>query len=566
MIFQEGQILQSEYRLLHKRGASGQAEVWQAEDRRGRLVAIKAFREGNQERLHRESELLRRLRHPCLPDWIDFFLTESGPCTVLDWVQGVSLEEHLRRDSLLEVQKEAVLVQLAEVLAYLHEQRVTHRDLKPDNVMLTPEFWLSPQQLGTVKLIDLGIAVEAGNRRPLTMEQRVGNPWLAGSPRGPGSLPYMAPEMLEISPDRPEERADPRLDIFAFGVLGWMLFTGKHPTGLAWVESDAEVFRRLYRETLHRQRPWPEGVPGRFEGILLRCLQMERDARIADGRELLTWIQDSLKNTTTHEQPAGSSSIPSIPIPGPPGEESGTRRATPTPQPAQLAPAEPPGAPPLAVSPSLPVADPTSQREGTRGSPLPVVPRLSPGDPPRQEQETPPESSVAPRGVPWSWVAGGLGILVLAGVGLMAKEGWLTPETPSVSAPSPPAVSSPWSLLTGFPPVVSGGASGGASSPAPVASAPRRCPGGCGIWEICLQGRCDLAAKSRSLATCRISLPAGQGMAPYYDDEWLKGKPVGRLRDGFKLGSVRFHHERVLRVAVKGNEDHYLSPDVVICD
>jgi hypothetical protein len=55
-------------------------------------------------------------------------------------------------------------------------------------------------------------------------------------------------------------------------------------------------------------------------------------------------------------------------------------------------------------------------------------------------------------------------------------------------------------------------------------------------------------------------------MAPYYDDEWLKGKPAGKLRDGFKLGSVRFHHERVLRVAVKGSEDHFLSPDVVICD
>jgi serine/threonine protein kinase len=562
MTLREGLVLQNEYRLLHRRSESGQAEVWQAEDRQGRLVAVKAFLKGNPERLRRESELLRRLTYPCLPGWVDFFLTGAGPCLILDWVQGVSLEERLRsREPLSEEQKEAVLVQLAETLAFLHGQRVTHRDLKPDNVMLTPRFWSSPQQLGTVKLLDLGIAVEAGNPRPLTAEQQVGAPERTSPRLGPGTLRYMAPEMLEISPEEREGRADPRLDVFAFGVLGWVLFTGKHPTEIPPEERDPEVFRRFYQDVLRLQGSWPERPPGRFAGILPRCLQVEREKRSANGSALLALVREVFGDTTTSEEPLPPPARPPnlAPVPGPPSEPPG-RTPTPTPPPAPVTPLPPSPGPPPAVSPVAPAAAPGSPQEVTLESPRLVTPGATelPGAPsgPRSTR----------RGVPLAAVAVVLGVLVLAGGVLMASE-LLSEPTGATGASSPPGVSSPRASLPVAPPAVSVGPSAGSSSPAPVTSAaPHGCPGGCGIWEVCLRGRCDPAAKHRSLVTCRIALPPGQTWAFYYDDEWLKGAPAGKLRDGFKLGSVRFHHERVLRAAVKGDGDHFLSPAVVSCE
>ena len=311
-----GQVLQHTYTVLREVGQGGQASVWEVRDARGRLLALKSTTRGNPERLRRESELLKRLKHPCLPGWSDFFLLRSGePCLVFELIQGVSLREVLSRElrGLTDHHKEQLLLQLALVLDFIHQRRVVHRDLQPENVLLTPDFWETPGRVGTVKLIDLGIAAEEDNERSLTVDgwQEEAPGPLPAPRRGPGSAPYMAPEMLEIAPEQRAQRADPRIDVFALGVLGYGLFVGKHPVGVPVGQGAGEdVFRNAYSVARTRASSWPAERPaGRLANVLLRCIQVERQERWRDGGEVLRELQEALGQTLTQEPAAEAPAV-----------------------------------------------------------------------------------------------------------------------------------------------------------------------------------------------------------------------------------------------------------------
>ncbi|NJN15763.1 MAG: protein kinase [Oscillochloris sp.] len=211
-------VLQNRYELTKKLGQGGMGAVYLAADRRLSTVrwAVKEMsdaqitspleRQQAGDAFKYEAELLARLSHPNLPRVTDHFTEDGKNYLVMEFVPGETLHAYAQREGyprpLPEVQGWAL--QLCDVLAYLHAQQppVIFRDLKPANVMITPE--------GQLKLIDFGIArlFKAGQTKDT---------------QAYGTMGYSAPEQYGRG------QTDARSDIYSLGVLLHHLLSGHDP-------------------------------------------------------------------------------------------------------------------------------------------------------------------------------------------------------------------------------------------------------------------------------------------------------------------------------------------------
>lgn len=212
-------VLQGRYIIEEKLGQGGMGAVYRARDLRLSTVTW-AIKEMSQAQItgplelqqaraafRHEAELLAGLSHPGLPRVVDHFEQDGKAYLVMEFVPGSSLLALAHREGLpfplLRVLDWAQ--QICEVLEYLHSRPspIIFRDLKPANVMLTPE--------GRIKLVDFGIA-------------RLFKPGKERDTQAFGTLGYSAPEQYGQS------QTDPRSDIYSFGVLLHQLLTGYDPT------------------------------------------------------------------------------------------------------------------------------------------------------------------------------------------------------------------------------------------------------------------------------------------------------------------------------------------------
>ncbi len=212
-------VLQNRYRILARVGGGGMGTVFQAEDLRlpGHLCAIKAFSPENLPQSDRawaltyfrqEAQMLATLDHPGLARVSNFFNEGEVWFLVMDWVDGQTLGDRLRSagGSLSPQDSVAIIDQLCDVLEYLHNQHppVIFRDLKPSNIMVTPE--------GQVKLIDFGTA-------------RFFKPEQTRDTVNLGTPGYAAPEQYGGI-----GQSDARADIYSLGVVFHEILTGHNPT------------------------------------------------------------------------------------------------------------------------------------------------------------------------------------------------------------------------------------------------------------------------------------------------------------------------------------------------
>jgi serine/threonine protein kinase len=216
---QPGELLQQRYRILQEIGGGGMGTVYLAEDTRlpGRYCAIKEMTPANLperdrqwaiQSFRQEAAMLATLSHPGLTTVTDFFFEGTNWYLVMDYVQGETLKDRLKRAGRKLPLAEALDIahQLCDVLIYLHTQDppVVFRDLKPDNVMLTPA--------GEVKLIDFGIA-------------RFFKPGQSQDTINLGTPGYAAPEQYGG-----RGQSDPRTDVYSLGALLHQMLTGYDPT------------------------------------------------------------------------------------------------------------------------------------------------------------------------------------------------------------------------------------------------------------------------------------------------------------------------------------------------
>lgn len=274
-------LLGPRYRLLRELGGGSMAVVYLAEDsRHGRQVAVKVLRPEYAatfaaERFFREIEIAARLQHPHIVPLLDSGEAGGLLYLVMPYIEGETLRDRLSRESTLPVREVIrILADVADALAYAHEKGVVHRDIKPDNILLAGRHAL---------VADFGVAkaIAAGNR----FEPDAGATDSAVLTQGLaiGTPAYMAPEQALAEPD-----LDQRVDLYALGVVGFELLTGKVPFEGPTTQSI------LAAQVLDAPPPVTEAradTPPALAVLIDRCLAKSREDRWQRADELVRQLE-----------------------------------------------------------------------------------------------------------------------------------------------------------------------------------------------------------------------------------------------------------------------------------
>jgi serine/threonine-protein kinase len=270
------EALADRYRLERELGQGGMATVYLAEDlKHRRKVALKVLRPElaatlGPERFLREIELAAKLQHPHILPLHDSGEAQGFLYYVMPFVDGENLRGRLNRRGELPI-NEAVrlLAEVADALSYAHSQGVVHRDIKPDNVLLSGRHAL---------VTDFGVAKavsEATGRQELTT---------AGIALGTPA--YMAPEQAAGDPN-----IDRRVDIYALGALGYELLTGTPPFTGQWPQEVLAAHITQPPEPITSRRPQVSAALG---GIIMTCLAKRPADRWQSADELVTQLEQQL--------------------------------------------------------------------------------------------------------------------------------------------------------------------------------------------------------------------------------------------------------------------------------
>jgi serine/threonine protein kinase len=253
------------YELIRRLGEGGMARVYLARDvRLGREVAVKvlepqlAERPGFRERFLREARVAASLDHPHIVPLYDFGESDSLLYLVMPYVSGGSLQDILKRAPLLMGEVVAYGSQIADALDYAHQRKVIHRDVKPANMLLHAD--------GRLMLSDFGLAKILDRSRPNVSR---GHPD-AGTPE------YMAPEQIE-------GHTDERSDVYALGVVLYLLLTGHLPfTGST---SSAVMDGHLYQLPNQPRQLNPAVTPA-IQAVVLQALAKRPQDRFQRAGDL----------------------------------------------------------------------------------------------------------------------------------------------------------------------------------------------------------------------------------------------------------------------------------------
>ena len=257
-------------------------EVYLAADPRlGRQVAIKVLNSqaaaagSSRERFLNEAQMAARLDHPNICILYEIGTDGDVDYLVMQRIHGETLSDRLARGE-REGHALDLTIQLTEALAYAHAHGVIHRDIKPQNVMVTPE--------GRVKLMDFGLA-KAPGRIDGADETRAA---LTAPGAFFGTLQYMSPEQLEGS------AADHRSDIFSLGMVIYQLFAVKHP--FAGVTTAATITAITSRSAPRLSETAPHAPRG-LDRVLAKALARVPAERYQSTADLLGDLRDVHRDT-----------------------------------------------------------------------------------------------------------------------------------------------------------------------------------------------------------------------------------------------------------------------------
>jgi serine/threonine protein kinase len=250
------------YHILEQLGEGGMATVYKAFDTRlERYVAIKVILTQKQhadrflKRFEREARALAQLTHSNIVGIIDYGEYEGSPYLVMEYLPSGTLKHRLGKPIPYQ-EASRVLAPIARALAYAHEQKIIHRDVKPANILITHS--------GEPMLSDFGIA------KILEAEETVE---LTGTGVGIGTPEYMSPEQAQGKP------VDARSDIYSLGVVFFEMVTGRKPYQ---ADTPMAVVWKLASEPLPRPRQFVGDLPDAVEGVLLKALAKKPEDRYPD--------------------------------------------------------------------------------------------------------------------------------------------------------------------------------------------------------------------------------------------------------------------------------------------
>lgn len=278
-----GTVLHDRYRILERMGEGAMGEVYRAERLKlGRPVAIKFLRgayASSQEgkRLFQVEALASsRLAHPnCVPV-TDFGVEGQEPYLVMDLVQGQPLDQALRAELRFSPERAvAVTRQVLAGLAHSHGQGVIHRDVKPENIILTRAEGHGEQP----RLLDFGLGKLRGEESVL-------------SGVAPGTPSYMSPELTT------GVTVDERADIYAVGIILFELLTGQKPFYSPVLADIVNMHRHAPPPAIRQVAPEIDPSAA-LEAALQRALAKDRDLRFSAATEFIQALEATPEGSGT---------------------------------------------------------------------------------------------------------------------------------------------------------------------------------------------------------------------------------------------------------------------------
>jgi tetratricopeptide (TPR) repeat protein/tRNA A-37 threonylcarbamoyl transferase component Bud32 len=267
------QALAERYALERELGRGGMATVYLAEDlKHRRKVAVKVLSPEianalGGDRFLREIEIAAGLQHPHILPLYDSGEADDLLYYVMPYVEGEPLSARLAREGALPVEEAVrILRDVADALAYAHERGVIHRDIKPDNVMLSGNHAV---------VTDFGVAK--------AVSEAAGSQTLTSTGVALGTPAYMAPEQATADP-----HVDHRADIYAVGVVGYEVLAGRAPFDGPTAQAVLAAHVTEVPEPVAKRR---RGIPAGLSALVMRCLEKLPADRIQRTQELLHLLE-----------------------------------------------------------------------------------------------------------------------------------------------------------------------------------------------------------------------------------------------------------------------------------
>ena len=268
----EGKMISGRYEIISRVGSGGMADVYRAKDHRlNRFVAIKVLKQeyaGDRnfvQKFRAEAQSVAGLSHPNIVNVYDVGEEDGLYYIVMELVEGITLKRFIERKGKLDVREAiGISIQIAQGMEAAHQKHIVHRDIKPQNIIISKE--------GKVKVTDFGIA-KAATSTTITSGQPV------------GSVHYISPEQARGG------YSDEKSDIYSLGVTMYEMLSGRMPFA---ADNTVSVALLHIQEEATPLRELDPDIPVSVEKIVQKCMQKKPERRYLTATALIRDLKQSI--------------------------------------------------------------------------------------------------------------------------------------------------------------------------------------------------------------------------------------------------------------------------------
>ena len=269
----EGMMLANRYEVIDKVGTGGMSDVYKAKDHiLGRNVAIKVLKQEFGEdinfvtKFRTEAQAAAGLEHPNIVNIYDVGSENRMHYIVMEYIEGITLKTYIEKRGKIQFNEAvSIAIQVSNGIRAAHNKRIVHRDIKPQNIMISTE--------GKVKVTDFGIAHAASSN---TINSDV-----------MGSVHYTSPEQARNG------FVDYKSDIYSLGIVMYEMVTGKVPFS---GDNAVSIAIQHLQEEIVSPSTYAQDLPISLEKIILKCTQKSPDRRYDTVDELIADLKNALIN------------------------------------------------------------------------------------------------------------------------------------------------------------------------------------------------------------------------------------------------------------------------------
>ena len=272
-----GTMLSGRYEVLKRVGSGGMADVYMAKDHKlNRNVAVKVLKSEYVEdekflrKFETEAQAVARLSHPNIVNVYDVGIEDGINYIVMELAEGITLKEYIRKKGYLSPKETVeISIQIASAISHAHKNHIIHRDIKPQNILVS--------DTGIIKVTDFGIAKATSSNT------------VTSTATAMGSVHYISPEQAK------GRFCDEKSDIYSLGITMYEMVTGHVPFDH---ENGVTIALMHLQNEIIPPSQVRDGIPDSLEKIILKCTMKKPEERYQTADELITDLKLVFEDTT----------------------------------------------------------------------------------------------------------------------------------------------------------------------------------------------------------------------------------------------------------------------------